>query len=319
MKFKDYYAVLELERNADQDEIKRAYRKAARKFHPDVSKEEDAEERFKEIGEAYEVLKDPEKRAAYDQLGKNWQQGNDFRPPPDWDPGFEFGGGGYTEADHAAFSEFFESLFGRGAPGGNSHGTGRARGAYQFRGEDHHAKVSINLETAFLGGTNEISFRAAELDERGQVVVKDRTLSVKIPKGISAGQKIRLAGQGGGGMGGAEPGDLYLEIDFKPHKLFHSEGKDIYLNLPVAPWEAALGATVEVPTPKGKLELKIPKNSSGGKKLRLKGQGIPAKQPGDMYVVLQIALPSPDSEQAQALYEEMKEKLAFNPRENLVS
>ncbi len=316
MEYKDYYKILGVERTATQDEIKRAYRKLARKYHPDVSKESDAEARFKEVGEAYEVLKDPEKRAAYDQLGANWQAGEDFRPPPGWDQGFEFHGGGFTGADASQFSDFFESLFG----GGFGHG-GFGRQGYSgqvnMRGEDTHAKVMIDLEDAYHGATRAISLRHTEMGPDGRPQVKTRTLNVRIPKGVHQGQHIRLAGQGGAGTGSGKAGDLYLEVEFKPHPYYKVEGKDVYLELPVAPWELALGAKVKAPTPAGIVELKIPPNSKSGRKMRLKGKGIPGNPPGDFYVVLQAALPPADNETAKAFYREMEQKLAFNPRAKL--
>jgi len=315
MEFKDYYEIMGVKRDATQDEIKRAYRKLARKYHPDVSKEADAEARFKEVGEAYEVLKDPEKRAAYDQLGANWKAGQDFRPPPDWDQGFEFHGGGFTGADAEQFSDFFESLFGRGGFGRGF--GGGARREYHARGEDTHAKVLIDLEDAYQGSTRTLTLKHSELGPDGRPHLKERTLNVRIPKGVRQGQNIRLAGQGGAGIGKGGAGDLYLEVEFRPHPFYKVEGKDVYLDLPVAPWEAALGATVKVPTPAGTVDLKIPPNSSSGRKLRLKGRGIPAKQPGDLYVVLQIALPKAESESAKQAYAAFKQALDFNPRAGL--
>jgi len=312
--FKDYYKIMGVKRDATQDDIKRSYRKLARKYHPDVSKHADAEARFKEVGEAYEVLKDPEKRAAYDQLGANWKAGQDFRPPPDWDAGFEFSGGGYTRADSAAYSDFFESLFGHGF--GSAPHTG-ARGGFRARGEDHHAKVLIDLEDAYHGAAKTITLRSPELDAGGHVITREHSLNVKIPKGIRQGQKIRLSGQGAPGFGGGEAGDLYLEIEFKPHALYRVEGRDLYLDLPVAPWEAALGATIKTPTPAGPVDLKIPAGSSSERKLRLKGRGIPGNPPGDIYVVAQITLPSADSDQARDLYRKMEQELAFNPRSKM--
>lgn len=311
MEFKDYYQILGIDRDATQDEIKRAYRKLARKYHPDVSKEPQAEERFKEVGEAYEVLKDPEKRAAYDQLGANWKAGQDFRPPPDWDQGFEFHGGGFTSADAEQFSDFFESLFGRG---GFARGYGGTRREYHARGEDTYAKVLIDLEDAYHGATRTLSLKHTELGPDGRPQVKTRALNVRIPKGVRQGQHIRLAGQGGAGLGKGAAGDLYLEVEFRPHRFYKVEGKDVYLTLPVAPWEAALGATVKVPTPAGVVDVKIPPNSSGGRKLRLKGRGIPAREPGDFYVVLQIALPKAETDTARQAYREFERALAFNPR-----
>ena len=314
MEFKDYYQIVGVKRDATQDEIKRAYRKLARKYHPDVSKEQDAEARFKELGEAYEVLKDPEKRAAYDQLGSQWKAGQDFRPPPGWEGGFEFrdarGGG----PDIGGFSDFFETLFGRGAAR-----TGGARGTRDFRmrGEDHHARVVIDLEDSYQGGSRSITLQVPEVDSHGRVTARPRTLNVRIPKGIRQGQQIRLAGQGGAGFGGGEAGDLSLEVEFNPRSRYRGEGADVYLDLAVAPWEAALGATVKVPTPAGSVDLKVPPNSQAGKKLRLKGRGIPARQAGDMYIVLQIALPLADTPQRRQAYERMKQELAFNPRADM--
>jgi curved DNA-binding protein len=301
-------------RDATQDQIKRAHRKLARKYHPDVSKEPDAEAHFKEAGEAYEVLKDPEKRAAYDRLGKEWKAGQDFRPPPDWDAGFEFRGGGYTAADAGVHSSFFEELFGQAyaRPGGAA-----GRRAFRMRGENLHARVSIDLEDNFSGATRSISLRVPELTEDGHVTTRDRTLSVHIPKGIRPGQQIRLAGQGGPGFGGAESGDLYLEVEFRDHPLYSVQGADIYLDLPVAPWEAALGASIQAPTPTGVVDLKIPANSNQGRRLRLKGRGLPGKEPGDMYVVLQVTLPPADSDVARDLYKQMEDQLAFNARAKL--
>ena len=315
MEYKDYYKIMGLERSATHDEIKRAYHKLARKYHPDVSKEPDAEERFKEVGEAYEVLKDPEKRAAYDQLGAGWKAGQEFHPPPGWEQGFEFHGGGFTGADAAQFSDFFESLFGRG---GFGRGFGmHAQREFNARGEDSFTKILIDLQDAYQGTTRSLTLRQAELGSDGRPHVKQRTLNVHIPKGVRQGQHIRLAKQGGAGMGKGEAGDLYLEVEFRPHPIYYVEGRDVYLNLPVTPWEAALGATVKVPTPSGSVDLKIPASSAGGRKLRLKGRGIPAKQPGDLYAVLLIALPPADSETAKSAYRDFSQAFKFNPRTRL--
>ncbi len=309
MEFKDYYQIMGVKRDATQDEIKRAYRKLARKYHPDVSREPDAEVRFKEVGEAYEVLKDPEKRTAYDQLGANWKAGQDFRPPPDWDAGFEFHGGGFSGADASRFSDFFESLFGHGFPGGRSGHAG-----FHAHGEDAHAKVLIDLEDAYHGATRTLTLQHTELGADGRPQVKQRTLNARIPRGVRQGQLIRLAGQGGAGVGKGKAGDLYLEVEFRPHPFYHVEGRDVFLSLPVAPWEAALGATVKAPTPTGAVDLKIPAGSTGGRKLRLKGRGIPGTTPGDFYVVLQIVLPPAESAAARTAYREMEQALKFNPR-----
>jgi len=316
LEFKDYYKIMGVERSASQDEIKRAYRKLARKYHPDVSKEADAEARFKEVGEAYEALKDPEKRAAYDQLGAKWKEGQDFHPPPDWNQGFEFHGGGFTEADASQFSDFFASLF-----GGGFSAQGPARGSYvnmaNMRGEDTHARVLIDLEDAYHGATRTLTLRRTELGPDGRPQLKNHTLNVRIPKGVHQGQHIRLAGQGGAGAGKGGAGDLYLEIEFRPHGRYRVEGRDVYLDLPLAPWEATLGASIKAPTPNGAVELKIPPGSKSGNRMRLKGRGIPGKPAGDLYAVLQVVLPPADSEQAKALYREMEQKLAFNPRAGL--
>ena len=313
MQFRDYYEIMGVDRNATQDDIKRAYRKLARKYHPDISKDPDAEAKFKEMGEAYEVLKDPEKRAAYDQLGKNYKAGQDFTPPPGWDAGFEFSGGASGAADAGVFSDFFESLFGRGGFGGGRAGAG----GFHMRGQDHHAKIMIDLEDAIDGSSRTISLQVPELDPQGHVHTRNRTLNVNIPRGVRQGQQIRLAGQGAPGIGQGGSGDLYLEIEFNPHSYYHVEGRDIYLDLPVTPWEAALGATVKVPTPTGAVEMKIPPGSVSGRKMRLKGRGIPGKTAGDFYAVLKISLPEANTDRARELYQQMRNELDFNPRQNL--
>ncbi len=313
MEFKDYYKVMGVPRDATEAQIKQAYRKLARKYHPDVSKEKDAEARFKEVGEAYEVLKSPEKRAAYDQLGQGPAPGQDFRPPPDWGSGFEFSGAGDSD-----YSDFFESLFGgrAGAQGGG----GAFRGGRAFhdgRGEDHHAKVLLDLDATLRGGARQLSLRVPEIDADGRLRPTERVLNVQVPKGILAGQHIRLAGQGARPAGEGTPGDLFIEVDFQPHPLYRVDGRDLYLDLPVAPWEAALGAAVKTPTPTGAVDLKIPPGSRAGGKLRLKGRGIPASPPGDFYVVLQIALPPANDDKAKAAYAAMAAAVPFNPRANL--
>ncbi len=314
MQFKDYYTIMGVARDATQDEIKRAYRKLARKFHPDVSKEADAEARFKELGEAYEVLKDAEKRAAYDQLGANWKAGEDFRPPPNWDAGFEFSGGGFTGGDSAQFSDFFESLFGRGfAPGGPGGGA-----AFHAHGQDRHAKVLIDLEDTYTGAKRTISLRIPDVDAQGRVLTREHKLNVTIPRGICGGQQLRLAGQGAPGHGGGAAGDLYLEVEFRPHAIYRVDGSDIYLDVPVAPWEAALGASVKVPTPAGSVELKVPADSRSGQKLRLKGRGVPGRSAGDFFVVLQVVSPPAADASAKDFYAGMATHFnGFNPRANL--
>jgi curved DNA-binding protein len=309
VEFKDYYKVMGVARDATEAQIKQAYRKLARKYHPDVSKEKDAEARFKEVGEAYEVLKNAEKRAAYDQLGQH-RPGEDFRPPPNWDSGFEFSGAGPGNAD---YSDFFESLFGAQ---GRARGTGR-NGFRADHGEDHHAKVSLDLDASLNGGSRAFTLAMPEFDADGRLVSRDRVLNVQIPKGVLGGQQIRLAGQGARPSGEGKAGDLYIEVEFRPHPLYRIEGRNLTLELPVAPWEAALGASVQTPTPGGKVDLKIPAGSHAGSKLRLKGRGIPANPPGDLFVELQIALPAATDEAAKAAYAAMAAALPFNPRANL--
>jgi curved DNA-binding protein len=296
MKFKDYYDVLGLTETASGDEIKSAYRRLARKFHPDVSKEKNAEERFKAINEAYEALKDPEKRKAYDDLKRGgFRAGDDFRPPPGWthQGGFESGDG-----QSAGFSEFFESLF-----GGNGR---RPQRGPSRRGADVSARLQIDLETAFAGGAQRVS-----LTRGGE----QKSLDVKIPAGIQNGQTIRLAGQGEPGAAGA--GDLLLEIEIPAHPRFELDGRDVLLRLPIAPWEAALGATIEVPTLAGPVGLRIPEGSATGKKLRLKGRGMPGAQAGDQYVLLEIQTPPASDEAQRRFYEQMRDTFAFEPRGRL--
>jgi len=311
MEYKDYYDILGVARNASQDEVKQAFRRLARKYHPDVSKDADAETKFKDIGEAYEVLKDPEKRAAYDKFGANWQAGQDFKPPPNWDAGFEFSGAGYTGADSAGFSDFFEELFGRSRYAGG----GQRTTAFRMQGENQHAKIVIRLQDAYHGSTQTITLSRPVFDENGHVTTRPHTLHVTIPKGIIEGQRIRLEGQGMPGIGGGPSGDLYLEIVFAKDPLFHADKRDIFLPLPVTPWEAALGATVTVPTLGGNVDLKIPAGSQGGRKLRLKGRGLcSAKQKGDQYVILRVVIPKAKTEKQKKLYQEMAHLMPINPR-----
>src|ERR1035438_2502691 len=229
VEFKDYYKVMGVARDATETQIKQAYRRLARKYHPDVSKEKDAEARFKELGEAYEVLKSPEKRAAYDQLGQGPRPGEDFRPPPDWGAGFEFSGAGGNDP---AYSDFFESLFGaQGRAGARA-----SRGAFHpGRGEDHHAKVLLDLDATLHGGTRQLSLRVPDIDSAGRLVSKERVLNVQVPKGILSGQSIRLSGQGAPAHGEGSPGDLFIEVEFQPNSLYRVDGRDLYLDLPVAP------------------------------------------------------------------------------------
>jgi curved DNA-binding protein len=317
MQFKDYYQQLGVERDATADVIKKAFRKLARKYHPDVSKEPDADQRMKEVNEAYTVLSDPEKRAAYDQLGRNPQAGQDFQPPPGWDAGFEFSGhespGGQSNGANAAeFSDFFSQLFGRG---GAQRGFG-GHGQFRMQGEDHHAKVMLDIEDSFTGATRQITLNAAGIDDSGHLSVKPRTLNVKIPRGVTEGQTIRLAGQGAPGHGGAPAGDLLLEVHFRPHQQLRVSGHDLSMTLKVTPWEAALGATVEVPLPDSTIKLRIPAGAQSGQPLRVRGKGLPSQPPGDLLVEIQVVLPAATTPRARELYETMAQELAFDPRQD---
>jgi curved DNA-binding protein len=317
MQFKDYYAALGVSREATADEIKRAYRKLARKYHPDVSKEADAEARFKDVAEAYEVLKDPERRAAYDEVGQRWAgRGADQPPPPGWDTGFEFsdhGGGGFSQPGFGeglgGHSDFFEALFGHRARGA------RRPQARHSRGEDHHAKVQIDLEDAFHGARRSIVLQMPALEADGRVTLQRRQFELSIPQGIRAGQQLRLPGQGGAGLGDGAAGDLFLEVEFKPHRLYRVEGRDLLLELPLAPWEMVLGATVTLPTPGGAVELQVPPKSRPGARLRLKGRGLPGTPAGDLLAALTVALPSADSAAHVEAYRAMARAFDFDPRQ----
>lgn len=303
MEYKDYYQIMGVERDADADTIKRAYRKLARKYHPDVSKETDAEDKFKEVQEAYEVLKDADKRQAYDQMGRNWQAGQDFRPPPGWENQrreWHFSSG---DPGGRHYSDFFDSLFGGGR--------GQAGG---FRGQDQHARLRIRLEDAYHGATRNITLNVPEIDEQGRVRQQQRDLKVRIPAGVLSGQSIRLKGQGASGLGNGSSGDLLLEIEYEPHTKFQPDGRDIYLDLPITPWEAALGAKVPVSTLGGTVNLNIPAGAQTDKQLRLKGRGLPGKPTGDQIVRLKIMTPPADSERDRTLYQQMHEQMAFDPR-----
>jgi curved DNA-binding protein len=308
VEFKDYYQSLGVSRDATADEIRKAFRKLARKYHPDVSKAPDAEARMKEVNEANAVLSDPEKRAAYDQLGRGYQPGQEFRPPPDWDAGFEFSRHDFSRADAADFSDFFAELFGRmgarAAPGAEFHA----------RGEDHYAKVLLEIEDAFLGAERQIALRVPRMDGRGRMIVDTRTLNVKVPRGVRAGQLIRLTGQGAPGAGSGKPGDLLLEVHFKSHARYRVAGRDLLLDLPVAPWEAALGAVLRVETPGGALNVRIPAGAQSGRVLRVRGKGLPAEPAGDLLLTLRVVLPPADTPKARELYEQMMRDLPFDPR-----
>lgn len=314
MEYKDYYTVLGVDRKSSQDEIKHAYRRLARKYHPDVSKEQHAEEKFKNLQEAYEVLKDPEKRAAYDQLGSNWKQGQEFRPPPGWGGGDQTqfhtqgGRGGFAENDLHGFSDFFTNLFGSRFRGSDFAG-------FQQRGSDQQAKVTISLEEAFRGTTRTFQLQLPEVSPSGEMRQSVRTIKVNVPAGAVQGQQLRLAKQGGPGIGGGPAGDLYLEIDIQSHPLFSLNGRDVYLTLPVAPWEAALGADIKIPTLAGKVGLKLAPGSQAGQKLRLKGRGMPSKTgPGDQYAVVQIETPPAKTDEQRQLYEKMAQMMPYDPR-----
>lgn len=322
MEYADYYAILGVERKASSDEIKRAYRKLARKYHPDVSKEKNAEEQFKRVQEAYEVLKDADKRAAYDQLGNHWRQGQEFRPPPGWE-NVNFGGAGsqsgFSAEDLQGFSDFFTQLFGGGGGGrrrakssrstkfyedtsfgGGSHGPG-----YADQAQDEEAVITISLEEAFHGATKSIDIRS---NGSGLTRRNTRRLKVNIPPGSLPGKRLRLAGQAGGG-------DLYLKIELSPHPWFTLVGHDIYLTLPVTPWEAALGTELKIPTLGGKVGMKIAPGAYNGQKLRLRGRGMPTKGgQGDQYVVLSIEIPQPTTVEQTDLYRKMAKLMPFNPR-----
>ena len=325
MEYKDYYKVLGVRKNATGDQIKKAYRKLARKYHPDINKEASAEKNFKEVGEAYEVLKDPEKRKAYDQYGADWKAGKEQAKYQQQSQqaygsgfqggGFDFGGdfGGTGGAGGAGdYSDFFEQIFGGGRQRGHSR-QGSRQAAYSQKGEDMNASVTIDVEDGYKGATSRISFQTPSVNSNGEMEYKTNSLNVKIPKGIQNGKKIRLKGQGSPGYNGAAPGDLYIKIEYKSTSVYHVDGADVFMSLPIAPWEAAVGGSVSVPIPSGTIKLKIPKGSTSGKKLRLKGKGIPSKIPGDLHIVLQIVLPPANSKKAIAMYEEMK-SLGFDPR-----
>ncbi len=321
-KYKDYYDVLGVARDAKSDDIKRAYRKLARKYHPDVSKEANAEEHFKEVQEAYEVLKDTKKRAAYDQLGSQWKSGQEFRAPPGWQGFGDVNGSVFTEENQGegggGFSDFFEAIFGRATH--QQGGQHRPRPIRPQRGQDEHAKIRITLSEAFQGGSKTIYFKVPEIDAQGQIREVTRTLKITIPAGIISGQQLRLSNQGAKGAHGAANGDLFLEIEIEPHPFFTLQAKNVYLTLPITPWEAALGAKITVPTLGGSVDLKIAAGAQTGQTLRLKGRGLPGKSAaGDQYILLQILTPPAKTDAARGLYEKMAKDLPFDPRAHLFS
>ncbi|HWK54901.1 MAG TPA: DnaJ C-terminal domain-containing protein [Hyphomicrobiales bacterium] len=304
MEFKDYYAVLGVKAEASADEIKKAYKRLARRYHPDVSKEADAERKFKELGEAYEVLRDSEKRAEYDQLRRFGARGRDnqFTPPPGWQGA---GASGGHMGDDTDFSDFFEAFFGhRGGAqqGGARHGFGES---LRVRGEDVQAELSLLLEEAYNGSEQILQLRVPEADAQGLLRYRQRKLKVKVPAGTTDGAVLRMKGQGGPGIGGAPAGDLLVTIRLAPHPVYTVDGKDLSLVVPVLPWEAALGAKVVVPSLKGRTRVSVPAGSQSGQRLRLAGQGLPGNPPGDYYVVLKVVMPERNSEQDLALYRQL--------------
>ena len=305
MKYKDYYAILGVDRNASAEDIKKAYRKLARKYHPDVSKEPNAEEKFKEMSEAYETLKEPEKRAAYDQLGR-YTPGQDFQPPPDW--GQQFAGGG-TVFEDIDLADLFAGLAGR-------HGAGGRGGRAFTSGRDYEATVHLTFDQAFHGTEIELDLSVLEFDEKGNARRVPRHIKVRIPKGVTNGQQLRIPGKGGKGVDGGRDGDLYLDIVVEPHPLYRVDGQDLYLDLPLAPWEAVLGTTVRLPTPAGAVSLKVPAGTRAGQQLRLAGRGLsrPGATAGNLYAIVQIVVPSVVDERERALYRQLAEISNFNPR-----
>jgi curved DNA-binding protein len=308
MDFKDYYKTLGVSSDASADEIKKAFRKAARKYHPDINQGGDNEKKFKDVNEAYEVLKDPERRAAYDQLGQEPPQAQGrYQPPPGWDSGYEFSRGGPQQDEE--FSDFFESLFRRGG--------GPTGGMHTGRGSDVHGRIEVSIEDAYRGAERKLSIRSPVVSPNGGITLQDRTIAVRVPKGIAEGQHIRLAGKGSPDLGGGQAGDMFLEVAFAPHPIYRPEGKDLYMDLPITPWEAALGGQIILPTPDGKVDLRIPKNARTGQKMRLKGKGLPGMPAGDIYATLKIVNPKVETDEARALFEQMAKEMSFDPRANL--
>jgi curved DNA-binding protein len=296
--YKDYYQTLGVARHASAEDIKKAYRKLVRKHHPDISKARDADQKTKDINEAYAVLGDADKRAAYDALGSKPQSGQPFAPPPEWGARYDAGGG----IGDDFFADLFAHVGRRGRPGG---------GAFTARGEDIHAQMVVDLHDAYHGATRTVSLQVAQRAHGG---AHERHIDVHIPKGVLSGQQLRLVGQGLPGSGGAPAGDLFLEIQFHPDTRYRIEGANLFVTLAVAPWEAALGAHIDVPTPSGPLQVSVPAGSQTGRKLRLKGRGIPAHPPGDLFLVLEVVLPPATTDRARELYRTMARDMPFNPR-----
>jgi len=341
VKYQDYYETLGVSRSASQDEIQKAYRKLARKYHPDINKSSDAETKFKQVNEAYEVLKDPAKRKKYDQLGHNWQAGDDFTPPPGWESFWQTGGGsrrggagrattgsgGGSRTFHfgdfggsdyepfsGGFSDFFNSIFGN-AFGGMDDEAAASRG-WARAGEDHEADITISLEDAFQGGKKTVTLQQRETDSRGQIHTSRKNFEVNIPAGITEGRRLRLGGQGGPGSGGGSAGDLYLRIHIAPHPRFRVDGPDIETDVPVAPWEAALGGKITVPLVGGTASITLPAGTQSGKKFRLKGKGLRSsgKERGDLYAVVKIVVPEELTSTERDLFRQLAEKSSFRPR-----
>jgi curved DNA-binding protein len=347
VKYQDYYEILGVSRNATQDEIQKAYRKLARKYHPDVNKSKEAEEKFKSIGEAYEVLKDPEKRKRYDALGENWKMGQDFTPPPGWEwdfqsspfgsgrtEGFDFKSGRSSDFHGSEFSDFFDMLFGRGSIFGEDSAFGNLFGGFGRdstgrkaawetreqrrvnRGQDQEVEITVPLEDAYHGARRDIRLEITETSPDGRAHRSTRTLEVSIPPGVTDGKKLRLSGQGGRASGGVPAGDLYLKVHIAPHPLFRPNGSDLEVVVPVTPWEAALGASIRVPTMEGKANVKVPPGIRSEQKLRLKGKGLGAKgkDRGDLYAIIRIVVPKNLSSREKELFEELSKTSSFNPR-----
>jgi curved DNA-binding protein len=306
MKYKDYYASLGVARTASEADIKKAYRRLARKYHPDVSKEAGAEEKFKEVAEAYQTLKDSEKRAAYDQLGSH-PAGQEFQPPPQWQQQ-------HSDAPFANDDLDLSDLF------AHLRGSASSRGARAaMAGPDYEVAVTLSVEEAFHGTQIDLDLAMPEYDERGQLRRVPHAIKARIPKGATDGQRLRLPGKGGKGLRGGRDGDLYLNITLRPHAFYRANGHDLYLDLPLAPWEAVLGTSVEVPTPAGAVRLKVPTGTQAGRHLRLPGRGLPSPKggQGDLYAIVQIVVPSVIASADRELYQKLADGSTFDPRAHL--